>query len=146
MRIDDINSSQAVVILNLGEQKVTVSELSDKGYFLGTNFSYSLKKMVVAGYIMQTDSQFDKRSTIIELTKKGSRLHEKMSAFLAEHIDNFGIYELDDLDTLNAEMTKLENFWRDFVFAGQNSIKMNLSLSKRGYLKTVDEGKEFVEK
>src|ERR671916_3266121 len=47
----DINSVQALLLYNIGDGERTASELRKRGYYLGSNVSYNLKKLVDLGYI-----------------------------------------------------------------------------------------------
>ena len=51
MGVTDINSIQALTLMNIGDSIVTVGELRSKGYYSGSNASYNIKKMVSNGYI-----------------------------------------------------------------------------------------------
>src|SRR5262249_31590220 len=41
-----INSVQALLLYNIGEKDLTAGELRTRGYYLGSNVSYNLKKLV----------------------------------------------------------------------------------------------------
>jgi len=43
---DDINPVQALLLYNIGDSEVTASELRTRGYYLGSNVSYNVKKLV----------------------------------------------------------------------------------------------------
>ncbi|MGB6428533.1 MAG: helix-turn-helix domain-containing protein, partial [Methyloceanibacter sp.] len=47
----DVNSVQALLLFNIGDAELTAGELTSRGYYLGSNVSYNLKKLVDAGYI-----------------------------------------------------------------------------------------------
>src|SRR5438309_10176555 len=42
----DINSVQALLLYNIGDDQLTVSELRTRGYYLGSHLPYNLTKMV----------------------------------------------------------------------------------------------------
>ena len=44
----DLNAAQAVVLCLIDEDDVTVGELTNRGYYLGPNPSYKVRKMVEA--------------------------------------------------------------------------------------------------
>src|SRR6202165_6281998 len=48
----DINSIQAFLLYNIGDQEITAGELRTRGYYLGSNVSYNLKKLVDLGYLV----------------------------------------------------------------------------------------------
>ncbi|MBM3477916.1 MAG: MarR family transcriptional regulator, partial [Alphaproteobacteria bacterium] len=43
LRVRDINNVQALILYNIGEDDLTVGELTQRGYYLGSNVSYNLK-------------------------------------------------------------------------------------------------------
>ena len=45
----DVNSVQALLLYNIGDAELTAGELTSRGYYLGSNVSYNLKKLVDAG-------------------------------------------------------------------------------------------------
>ena len=51
--VRDLNAAQAVVLYHIGEDDVTVGELTNRGYYLGSNPSYNVRKMVEADYLIQ---------------------------------------------------------------------------------------------
>jgi len=60
--IQDINNVQALILYNVGTDEMTVGELTVRGYYLGSNVSYNVKKMVENGYLLQERSPHDRRS------------------------------------------------------------------------------------
>jgi hypothetical protein len=46
----DLNSVQALLLYNIGESELTAGDLKTRGYYLGSNVSYNLKKLVDMGY------------------------------------------------------------------------------------------------
>ena len=47
----DINSVQALLLYNIGDKELTAGELRTRGYYLGSNVSYNLKKLVELGFL-----------------------------------------------------------------------------------------------
>ena len=45
---DDIGPVQAIMMFNIGDSELTAGELRSRGYYLGSNVSYNLKKLVDA--------------------------------------------------------------------------------------------------
>ena len=70
-RIRDINNVQALILFNIGTDELTVGELTQRGYYLGSNVSYNVKKMVEHGYLKQERSEHDRRSVRVSLSDKG---------------------------------------------------------------------------
>ncbi len=67
----ELNSVQALLLYNIGESELTAGELKTRGYYLGSNVSYNLKKLVDMGYIYYKRSDKDRRSVRVSLTDKG---------------------------------------------------------------------------
>src|SRR6266571_8966719 len=42
----DVNSVQALLLYHIGDKELTAGELRTRGYYLGSNVSYNLKKLV----------------------------------------------------------------------------------------------------
>src|ERR1044072_7918921 len=72
----DVNSVQALLLYNIGDAELTAGELTSRGYYLGSNVSYNLKKLVEAGFLHHQRSRMDRRSVRISLTEKGREVHE----------------------------------------------------------------------
>ena len=71
IRIRDLNSVRALILLNIGDAEMTVSELIYRGCYLGTNVSYNLKKLTESGYVDQVRSSHDKRVIMVRNSAKG---------------------------------------------------------------------------
>jgi DNA-binding MarR family transcriptional regulator len=82
----DINSVQALLLYNIGDDELTVSELRTRGYYLGSNVSYNLKKMVELGFLDYQPSRVDRRSVRIRLTVQGQEIHRVVDALYLKHV------------------------------------------------------------
>jgi len=76
--ITDLTPVQAILIYNLGEHEIMAGELKTRGFYLGSNVSYNLKKLVNLGYISQEKPAHDKRSVRVSLTDKGHEVRKLM--------------------------------------------------------------------
>src|SRR3569833_713386 len=83
---DDINPVQALLMFNIGDAEMTAGELRSRGYYLGSNVSYNLKKLVETGYIFQERSRADRRSVRIRLTPKGEEVAEMIDELYDLHL------------------------------------------------------------
>jgi DNA-binding MarR family transcriptional regulator len=111
--IQDINNVQSLILYNIGDDELTVGELTARGYYLGSNVSYNVKKMVENGYLGQERSPHDRRSVRVRLSKKGLDLRDKISAMFErqiEALDKAGLSD-EELTKANEMMRKLERFW-----------------------------------
>ena len=71
--IIDINSVQALLLFNIGDNEVTAGELKTRGYYQGSNVSYNLKKLVEYGYMHHQKCDVDRRAVRVRLTEKGTQ-------------------------------------------------------------------------
>ncbi|MCJ2052448.1 transcriptional regulator LdtR [Methylobacterium sp. J-070] len=115
---EDVNSVQALLLYNIGDKELTASELRTKGYYLGSNVSYNVKKLVEAGYLHHARSKTDRRSVRISLTDKGRQVHEIIQGLYDKHartIAPIGGISEDDFSRLNQALGRLERFWTDQI-------------------------------
>lgn len=111
--IKDINNIQSLILYNIGSDDLTVGELTVRGYYMGSNVSYNVKKMVEAGYLLQERSQHDRRSVRVHLSDKGKELKEKLSEIFVLHTKELSSVQLDvkKLTAINERIRLLERFW-----------------------------------
>lgn len=70
--VEDINNVQTLILFNINEEQLTVGELTARGYYLGSNVSYNVKKLVENGYLQQERSPHDRRMTRVRLSERVS--------------------------------------------------------------------------
>ena len=80
----DINSVQALLLYNIGDKELTAGELRTRGYYLGSNVSYNLKKLVELGFLDHQRSRVDRRSVRIRLTPQGQEIRKHRRRALSE--------------------------------------------------------------
>ena len=118
LHIDDINNVQTLILYNISEDQMTIGELTNRGYYLGSNVSYNVKKLVENGYLVQERAPHDKRSTRIKLSDKGLDLCKKVDELYQRNVDTLGEAgkpSLDKLAELNGTLSELEQFWSDYI-------------------------------
>lgn len=115
--IQDINNVQALILYNIGKDEMTVGELTARGYYLGSNVSYNVKKMFENGYITQERSPHDKRSVRVKLSEKGLALHKRMEEHMEKQVSALGGSNItnDELVKASDVMKKLERFWGGMI-------------------------------
>ncbi len=114
----DINSVQALLVYNIGDNEMTAGELTTRGYYLGTNVSYNLKKLVEMGYIEQKTSEHDRRSIRIRLSEKGSEVSALLSQLYDEQLDQLldgGYLDKDAVRGLRNGLRNLDSYWTNRV-------------------------------
>jgi DNA-binding MarR family transcriptional regulator len=115
--IQDINNVQALILFNIGADEYTVGELTQRGYYLGTNVTYNLKKLVEYGYVTQARSAHDRRSVRIRLTDKGIALRQEIDVTFDRHAGSLTVGNAGpkNLNEVNATMRFLERFWTEVL-------------------------------
>ncbi len=119
--IQDINNIQALILYNISQDEMTVGELTVRGYYLGSNVSYNVKKMVENGYLVQERSPHDKRSVRVKLSEKGLALHKKLAEAFEKQSASLSGASItpDELNRMIEILRKLERFWTGMVnYAG----------------------------
>jgi DNA-binding MarR family transcriptional regulator len=114
----DINSVQALLLYNIGDKELTAGELRTRGYYLGSNVSYNLKKLVEMGFLDHQRSRVDRRSVRIRLTAQGQEVRHIVDALYQKHVktvEQVGGISSDEFATLNKSLHRLERFWTDQI-------------------------------
>lgn len=111
--IQDINNVQSMILHSIGSEEMTVGELTMRGYYLGSNVSYNVKKMVENDYLVQERSVHDKRSIRIRLSEKGLKLRDILSEMFQKHETALQGTDIssEKLQQLMDTMRRLERFW-----------------------------------
>ncbi|MBY0462633.1 MAG: winged helix DNA-binding protein [Alphaproteobacteria bacterium] len=109
----DINNVQALVLYNIGKSQLTVGELTNRGYYLGSNVSYNLRKMVQNDYVLQVPSPHDRRSSHVKLSAKGLELFERLDKVLGSHATTLHkeVANSESMNDFCHTLRKLETFW-----------------------------------
>ena len=114
----DINSVQALLLYNIGDKELTAGELRTRGYYLGSNVSYNLKKLVEMGFLDHQRSRVDRRSVRIRLTEKGTDVRDIVEQLYQKHVrtvEQVGGISGDEFAALNKALHRLERFWTDQI-------------------------------
>ena len=114
----DVNSVQALLLYNIGDAELTAGELTSRGYYLGSNVSYNLKKLVEMGFLDHQRSRVDRRSVRIKLTQKGREVREIVGSLYEKHVrtvEQVGGINADEFSVLNKALHRLERFWTDQI-------------------------------
>ena len=117
-RLRDLTSVQALLIYNIGDQVLTAGELKSRGYYLGSNVSYNLKKLVDLGFVNQERSNNDRRTVRISLTETGRDVSERLSSLFSRQshaLEPSGGLNTDTVDATNVALDRLERFWTDHI-------------------------------
>ena len=114
----EINSVQALLLFNVGDQELTAGELRTRGHYLGSNVSYNLKKLVEGGFINHIRSESDRRSVRVSLTEKGRGISKIVASLFDRHVhlvEPAGGLQVSEFVNLNKSLQRLERFWTDQI-------------------------------
>ena len=113
LNIRDINNVRALMLLNIGDDEMAVSELLWRGCYLGSNVSYNLKKLVETGYVVQERSRHDRRVIMVRNSAKGKALRDILSAMNGRHmaaLEESG-FDTADVTACRQTLRTLQRIW-----------------------------------
>ncbi len=115
--IQDINNVQTLILFNISSEQLTVGELTARGYYLGSNVSYNVKRLVENGYIIQERSAHDRRMTRVRLSEKGLDLTARIDDLYRRNAEEIAgrLMSPEQLENVNAGLMSLERYWSDLV-------------------------------
>lgn len=114
----DVNSVQALLLYNVGENEVTAGELKSRGYYQGSNVSYNLKKLVEGGYMHHQRCEVDRRAVRISLTEEGRKIRAIVSDLFAQHAEKLSEkkeFGGGEMLRMNGELRAVERFWTEQI-------------------------------
>ncbi|MEW5423266.1 MarR family winged helix-turn-helix transcriptional regulator [Amorphus sp. 3PC139-8] len=114
----DVSNVQAVLIFYIGDSAVTASELKTRGYYLGSNVSYNVKKLVEQDLVRQERSDSDKRTVRLTLTPEGQEIATIVETLFERHIKTMtAISAIDpnELQAMTQSLQRLDRFWQDQI-------------------------------
>ena len=115
---DDVNAIQALLLFNIGNSELTAGELRSRGYYLGSNVSYNVKKLVDLGFIDHQRSRVDRRAVRVQLTPTGADIAAKVAELYDRHIgsiDKVGGLDEQEFQKMNKLLQRLDRFWNDSI-------------------------------
>jgi len=111
--IDDVSPSQVMMLFMIGSDELTVRDLIERGYYLGSNASYNLKRLVESGYVDRGVSERDRRSARIRLSEKGQKLCDAVQKIDGTyyHLVVRNPKDARELETAIRALKRLEQAW-----------------------------------
>ncbi|MEM0898375.1 MAG: winged helix DNA-binding protein [Pseudomonadota bacterium] len=117
-RRTDVNAVQALLLFNIGDSELTAGELRSRGYYLGSNVSYNLKKLVDLGFIDHKRSKTDRRAVRVSLTDAGREVASIVDGLYQRHVKSIeavGGMNPGEFETMNKAMQRMDRFWNDTI-------------------------------
>lgn len=118
--VQDVNNVQTLILFNIAEDQLTVGELTARGYYLGSNVSYNVKRLVENGYLVQERSPHDRRMTRIRLSPKALELIGRIDELYRRNAADIGgrVATEEQLDHTNQVLQSLERYWSGLLSYG----------------------------
>lgn len=117
-KIEDVNAVQAIMLYNIADQELTVSELRARDYYTGSNSSYNVKKLVEGGFLRYSKSRIDRRTAQISLGERGKVIYSLVAQAYQRHaatVEQLGGIQADDFAAINRSLARLDRFWGDQI-------------------------------
>jgi DNA-binding MarR family transcriptional regulator len=115
--IEDINNVQTLILSNISNEQLTVGELTARGYYLGSNVSYNVKKLVENGYLNQERSPHDRRMTRVKVSEKGLELTQRIDRLYQNNAAELEreVVGQEQLAAANQVLSALERYWSNYI-------------------------------
>ena len=115
--VRDISPVQVTMLSNIGNDNISVRDLIERGYYLGSNASYNLKQLVEGGYVERIASTRDRRSAQLKITPKGQDVLTKLAALELQWAAPILKDEASaaTIESTFAMLRQLERCWSDAV-------------------------------
>ena len=115
--IEDINNVQSLILSNISNEQLTVGELTARGYYLGSNVSYNVKKLVENGYLNQERSPHDRRMTRVRVSEKGLELCQRIDDLYRKNAADLerDVVGQEQLAAANQLLSALERYWSNYI-------------------------------
>ncbi len=112
---ENLSAVQALIILNIGDNDVSLGDLVLKRGYSGSNASYNIKKIANEGYIEQIPSPHDKRSLILRLTNKGTDVFKKLKSAIDKHSQKLEhvVFDRVNYSRVSKFLREISNYWRN---------------------------------
>jgi len=121
-QIDSITPVQALLLYNIGSSELTVGELKTRGYYLGTNVSYNLKKLVEMNFVSYEKSHIDRRSIRIKLTPTGDDIAKLVADLYTRHTQTVirkKMIDIPAIEDICLVCKDFERLWLDNIRYGE---------------------------
>jgi len=119
--VDEVNAVQALLLLNVQEAEVSIRELVDRGYYIGSNVTYNVRHLVDLGYLDQNRSERDRRSVKIKLTERGLQLCALLTEMEQRHSEALNA-EPVPIEAARDLLRGLERVWSDSITYGPEMV------------------------
>lgn len=115
--VANISAAQVLMLTKIRDQSISVRDLVERGYYLGSNASYNIKQLVDSGLVEQERSAHDRRSIRVRLSDKGKELCARVAEAEERHAHVLGSSAEDRkaLEGVSQVLRRLEIAWADYL-------------------------------
>lgn len=115
--VRDISPVQVMMLSNIGSENISVRDLIERGYYLGSNASYNLKQLVEGGYVERHASTRDRRSAHLTVTAKGQDVLTKLATLELQWAEPILKDETNAtaIESTYKTLRQMERCWSDAV-------------------------------
>lgn len=78
-----VNAQQALTLAHIGDDEPAAKDITRRGYYVGTNASYTLSILEERGFLNRTEDKGDRRKVIVRLTPRGLQVASLVRRMLA---------------------------------------------------------------
>jgi DNA-binding MarR family transcriptional regulator len=114
-RVIDLSPVQAVMLGTIGNEEISVRDLIERGYYLGSNASYNLKNLVDGGYVLREASVRDRRSARLKLSPKGREILDVLIKLNLQTAEGLIKNEGRELEVTQQTLRHLERRWTEAI-------------------------------
>lgn len=120
MGINDINPSQALMLVGIGEEEIPVRDLVHRKGYQASTVSYNVKKLSEYGYLIQERAVHDRRSVRLRLSDRGREVVSQLKALEQRHVDLAADRPefVANIATATAALRQLDQIWAEFITFG----------------------------
>jgi len=120
IKCEDINPVQALLLMNIQAADLTMRDLVERGYYIGSNVTYNVRQLAAAGYLEQQRSERDRRAIKLRLTEKGTSLCAHLTRLEFDHADRLAARESDGgILAAREALRALERVWTEHIQYGR---------------------------
>lgn len=116
--INDISSIQAMLLISIEGTGTKITSIKTRGYYLGSNLSYNLKKLVDNDFLSYNRDLDDNRVIRVMLTPKGVKIKAILDS----------LFSKQEIGALSSDVVKLNG--EVDIFAYENYLRQSLGCSK----------------
>lgn len=106
---------QALILFNLGDQELSIGDITERGCYLGTRVSHNLDKLIDGGWLERRKCPHDRRATLVRATATGRQLQDKLAKAFEGHanlVDPASGADSSALGDLTGRLEDIAAFWR----------------------------------